>query len=420
MHNRPHGSQTRKVQKSILAAMVLAWATQTLVSQWAGGAEALPAAKASATAGTVTVVMRDAAKLAGDAVRLGDVCRLSCEGDAPVAADGRAVGDVVLAYRDPDAKAVTVGIEQVIRLLGDNGVGPARVRFQGPIRCEVSFADADRPAAAAHAAPAVSQEVALLAWAGGVAPAAAAPPQVEPQPEPQPEVAPDAFAPPAADDGGVRWGGENDWSHDGPLPLAELLRRDLADRLKLPPESVQLRFRDPSAACLNATGISAAQVRPTRAADLGPVAWAVNLDGRTLDISADATAEVTRLAVAQPVGRGQLIRASDVTSQPASIRRTGDRGLTLAEVVGQEAARTLDVGDILNSNSLAPRMLVRRGQYVSVTLLQNNLDVRTLARALDDGGYGQTVKVKNDTTGEILHVVVTGPQAGTLDDVTGR
>ena len=416
MHNRPQRSQVRKVKQSILAALVLAWATQTLVSQWAGGAEALPAAKASAAGGSVTVVMRDDAKVAGDAVRLGDVCRLSCEGDAPEAADGRAVGDLVLAYRDPDAKAVTVGVEQVIRLLGDNGVGPARVRFQGPIRCEVTFADDAKPSAA-KAAPAVSQETALLAWAGGAEPTAAAAP---PQAEPRPEVAADAFAPPAVDDGGVRWGGENDWTRDGPLPLAELLRRDLADRLKLPPDSVQLRFRDPSAACLNATGVSAAQVRPTRASDLGPVAWAVNLDGRTLDVSADATAQVTRLAVAQPVGRGQLIRAADVVSEPAAIRRTGDRGLTLAEVVGQEAARTLDVGDVLTPASLAPRMLVRRGQYVSVTLLQNNLDVRTLARALDDGGYGQTVKVKNDLTGEILHVVVTGPQAGTLDDVTGR
>ena len=282
----------------------------------------------------------------------------------------------------------------------------------------MSFTGGAKPAAAAaKAAPAVSQEVALLAWAGGAAPAAAAAP---PQPEPQVEPQVDAFAAPPADDGGVRWGGENDWSHDGPLPLAELLRRDLADRLKLPADSVQLRFRDPSAACLNATGVGAAQVRPTRAADLGPVAWAVTLDGRTLDISADATAQVTRLAVAQPVGRGQLIRAADVAAQPALIRRAGDRGLTLAEVVGQEAARTLDVGDVLTPASLAPRMLVRRGQYVSVTLLQNNLDLRTLARALDDGGYGQTVKVKNDLTGEILHVVVTGPQAGTLDDVTGR
>ena len=428
MQPGPTRSQIRKVRKTLVAALVLAWATQTLVSQWAGGAEPPPAkssAKKPAEGGIVTVVMRDDAKVTGGAVRLGDVCRLLSEGDAPKAGDGRAVGDLVLAYRDPDAAAVTVGIEQVIRLLGDNGVGAARVRFQGPIRCQVAFAG-DAPAKA-NASAAVSQEVGLLEWAGEPVPEQLAP-AAEQNAAPAEQNAPpaDAFtdAAPASprDEGGVKWG-ENDWSPagtNGPLPLAELLRRDLADRLNLPADGVQLRFRDPSAAYLDATGVAASQVRPTRAADLGPVAWVVTLDGRSVDVAADATAEVTRLSVAQPVGRGQIIRAADVVSQPATIRRTGDRGLTLAEVVGQEAARTLDVGDVLTGNSLAPRMLVRRGQYVSVTLVQNGLELRTLDRALDDGGYGQTVKVKNDTTGEILHVVVTGPQTGTLVDVTGR
>ena len=407
----------RKARNAVAAALVLAWATQTLVSQWAGGAEVL-AARATATAGTVTVVMRDDAKVSGDAVRLGDVCRLLTDTDAaaPKAGDGRAVTDLVLAYRDPDATSVTVGIEQVIRLLGDNGVGPARVRFQGPIRCEVIFAGPATRPAAGNPSAAVSQEVALLEWAGESVPQTPAAPAPEPT---------DAFTndpPPAAtphDDGGVKWG-ENDWGNSGPLPLAEVLRRDLADRLKLPADSVQLRFRDPSMSCLDRTGIAASQVRPTRAADLGPVSWVVTLDGENLTLAADATADVTRLAVAQPVGRGQIIRAADVVAQPATIRRTSERGLTLAEAVGQEAARTLDVGDVLGGESLAPRMLVRRGQYVSVTLVQNGLELRTLARALDDGGYGQTVKVKNDTTGEILHAIVTGPQTGTLDDVTRR
>ena len=419
MHHGPTRSQIRKARKTLVAAMVLAWATQTLVSQLAGGAEPAAPATRAASPASVTVVMREEARVAGRAVRLGDVCRLSC--DDPD--QQRAMHGLVLSYRDPDAAATTVGVEQVIRLLGDNGVGPARVRFQGPIRCEVSFEPAEPAEPAGNASVASRQDVALLEWAGEPLP---------PQPA-APDPSADAFADaPAADapaaprseggEGGVQWG-DNDWSRDGDraaLPLAELLRRDLAERLKLPVDEVQLRFRDPTAGYLMQGGVTASQVRPTRAADLGPVAWSVSLAGRDVSVSADATAQVTRLAVARPIGRGQIIRAADLVEQPATIRRTSDRGLTPAEAVGQEAARTLDVGDVLTPESLAPRNLVRRGQYVSVTLTQNGLELRTLARALDDGGYGQTVKVKNDTTNEILHVVVTGPQTGNLVDVTGR
>ena len=420
MHNR---LTDRNLRNAVLAALVLAWATQALVSQLARGAEPPPVATGkTAETAVVTVAMKDAARVGGGAVTLGDVCRLSADAALPPAPDGRPLTDLVVAYRDPatsDAPAATVGVEQVIRLLADNGVGPARVRFQGPIRCDVTFADP----AAANASPAQSQDDALLSWAGeAVAPKPAPAPQKPAEPAPAAPVPPaDAFAVSAspASDGGVQWP-TNDWSQNGPTPLSELLRRDLADRLKLPEENVELRFRDPNAAYLNRGDIDLQQVRPTRASDLGPVAWTVTLPAGSFSISADAAATVTRLTVAQPVGRGQVIRSGDVVAQPAVIRRLSERGLTLAEAVGQEAARTLAVGDVLEGDSLAPRLLVRRGQYVSVTLHQNGLDLRTLARALDDGGYGQTVKVKNDTTGEILHAVITGPQTATLVDVTGR
>ena len=399
MPQGPTRSSVKKAQKTVIAAMVLAWATQTLVSQWASGAE--PTAQTSADSeGVVTITMRESASVGGTSVRLADVCRL--------AGDDGSLGRLTLAYRETSAKTLSVGVEQVIRVLGEAGVGPARVRFQGPILCEVSFTDA---------APAIvtmtSQEAALLEWAGEPAPAK----PVEPVKQPAPRVVAETTV--AVEEDTVSWGEMQRFDAADAEPLADVLRRDLATRLGLDESAIDLRFRDPSADILMLK-VAPGEVRPTRASDLGPVSWAVEVAGRSVTVSADAAARVSRLTVSRPIGRGQVIRADDVILESATIRRLADKGLGLAEVVGQEAARTLGVGDVLKGDSLAPRLLVRRGQYVSLALVSNGVELRTLARALDDGGYGQSVKLRNDTTGEILHAVVTGPQSGTLADVTRR
>jgi flagella basal body P-ring formation protein FlgA len=58
--------------------------------------------------------------------------------------------------------------------------------------------------------------------------------------------------------------------------------------------------------------------------------------------------------------------------------------------------------------------LARPGQFVTVLLNRGAVTVKTVARAMEEGRYGQTIKVKSDATRDVFEVVLTGPQEATL------
>jgi hypothetical protein len=45
------------------------------------------------------------------------------------------------------------------------------------------------------------------------------------------------------------------------------------------------------------------------------------------------------------------------------------------------------------------------------------VSVKTVAKAMEGGSYGQTIRVKNEATNETYEVVLTGPQEGTMGPV---
>ena len=40
--------------------------------------------------------------------------------------------------------------------------------------------------------------------------------------------------------------------------------------------------------------------------------------------------------------------------------------------------------------------------------------MKTVARAMEEGSYGQTIRVKNEGTKDVFAVVMTGPQEATM------
>ena len=51
---------------------------------------------------------------------------------------------------------------------------------------------------------------------------------------------------------------------------------------------------------------------------------------------------------------------------------------------------------------------------MTVILSQGAIEVKTVGRAMETGTYGQTIRVRNEATRDILEVVVTGPQTAQL------
>jgi flagella basal body P-ring formation protein FlgA len=69
---------------------------------------------------------------------------------------------------------------------------------------------------------------------------------------------------------------------------------------------------------------------------------------------------------------------------------------------------------VLTARLVEPLPLARLGQFVSVTLNQGGIRIRTTARAMESGSFGQTIRLKNEDTQDIFQATLTGPQEASI------
>jgi flagella basal body P-ring formation protein FlgA len=294
-------------------------------------------------------------------------------------------------------------------------VNLALIRFAGPVVCTVNRADVE-----------YNESVALDQWIQarqGGAPAG---------PETQPSAA-GADAPQAALASGsatmpatpppvtVALRADQQPSQDSPLrSLRDLLSADLAVRLGLPEDELQINFNPADQKALN---LSEPQFKfnidGRNIHNLGPVNWEVlvvtDSGSKKVMINASARAWQNQVVLTRPLSFKQVVQAADVRERRMLADRISDEPLLTAEqVVGQQAANDLKPGTVLTARMVDPVPLVRGGQFVTITLIQGNVRVKTVARAMDGGAYGQSIKVKNEATKDVYDVVITGPQEGTV------
>ena len=82
----------------------------------------------------------------------------------------------------------------------------------------------------------------------------------------------------------------------------------------------------------------------------------------------------------------------------------------LASVVGQQARRFVDRGEMLTARDVKPVPLVKRGQLVTVYHRQGGVLIRTVGKALAGGSYGDLIPVKNEGSRRWFDATITGPQ----------
>ena len=412
-NGRPLG--IRKTVRLMVALTILAWATQTLLSQWGYGAP--PAEKfvprdetnngGGAVTRTVTLEVRPDATVVGADVKLKQICRWSGR-DAAFFAP---VADLVVARVTPGEPFRAIGIQELRATLHDAGVNAAVVNFAGALSCTISRSDVQ-----------LDEHDALQQWANArvraKAPAAAASatseedaatvadkPQMASAVEPaETPVAPArAVAPEMAEESPYR-------------SLRQVLVADLAQRLGLAVEQLQVDFSPKDERPLNLSEPHFKfHVTPQRAKSLGPVTWEVLLlaDGgnQKLTVQAVARAWQDQVVLKNPISTKQVIRDVDVTERRALVDRLSDEPLLArAQVVGNQAARDMKPGTVFTARVVEPVPLARPGQFVTITITSGSVRIKTVARAMDTGTFGQTIRVKNEATKDIYEVTLTGPQ----------
>jgi flagella basal body P-ring formation protein FlgA len=132
----------------------------------------------------------------------------------------------------------------------------------------------------------------------------------------------------------------------------------------------------------------------------------------------------TPVAVAiRPLERGAVVTAADVEIQqrdtaPVAAGRT--LPITSVEkLVGMEATRTIRPGDVMMSDSVQPPVLVKRGDSVTVYARGGGIQVRTIARARENGSLGQPVQLESLDTHKSYDAVVTGTREAVVFAASG-
>jgi flagella basal body P-ring formation protein FlgA len=429
-NHKPLGK--KKTVQLLVILTLLAWATQTLVHQWGFGDETdTPALSADIPADapapdpvapekfvngssdgivpTATLEMCPEATIVGTEVKLKQICRWNST-DAPVLAP---IADLTVLRLNGSMPFHAITIDEIRQTLHDAGVNLATINFVGAASCTVTRSDLQ-----------TDQQEALRSWIdshsqGGAGSDSSASAESSPQGDassagaapaaavvlPSTPVAPPDDTPPA------------------PKPfhtLRDLLTADACQRLSISPDAIQMTFSPQDEKVLDLSDVCFKfDIEATRLRNLGRVAWDVTIfsgsESKKVQIEARAQAWEDQVVVATPLAQKEVLRESDFITRHVLVDELPDEApLTLAQCAGQEAAEDLKPGEIMAGRMVDPVPLIRTGQLVTITLVDGSVQIRGVARAMETGVLGETIKVRSQTSRDVFDVVVTGEQEARL------
>ena len=357
----------------------------------AGAEHFVPASTVISCEGTLE--MQKLAQVTGSQIRVRQVVRWS-EADS---ASFAAIADIVIDRFDGKVNR-KLSLDELRNTLSGAGVNLAMVRFAGATSCLVSRADNGTEEAAVDDHGVVQQ------WL---------------QQKTKPEVAPTSQ--PATVSGSDVADAEC-----GPFrTLRDRMLIDLSQRLNLPIDELEMTFDAKDRNLLNLSEpLFRFQLDPRRVRDLGKVSWDVTImtgqTQKTVTMNADAREWERELVLSKAANFKQVLRDDDLTERRVLVDHVSDdQVLTRTQIVGQQASRDLKPGTVLTARLIDPVPLARLGQYVTITLNEGGVQVKTVAKAMESGSYGQTIKVKSEQTQDVFDVTLTGPQVASMGPTAG-
>ena len=194
-------------------------------------------------------------------------------------------------------------------------------------------------------------------------------------------------------------------------------------RLSLPVDQLQMTFDPEDQSLLN---LAAPQfkfnIEARHVFGLGDVSWVVTVvtdSGKQKAIvSATARAWENQLTLVRPLATREVIQATDLV-QPRAGGSAAERVRCLTSGRSRSGRRpwpaSFGPANCSHGRTWSRAVpLAKVGQLITVALQQGTIHIKTIARAMEGGSYGQSIKAKNEATGDVYEVTLTGPQEGTI------
>lgn len=113
-----------------------------------------------------------------------------------------------------------------------------------------------------------------------------------------------------------------------------------------------------------------------------------------LPVEAEISGTARAVAVVRNVERGTLIAAEDVQLQTVTLQRGVRIAIDPEQIIGREAARTLNAGQVVSNDMVRTIRLVKRGEDIQVWSVGAGVQIGEPGKALSDGSQGETITVE--------------------------
>ncbi len=118
----------------------------------------------------------------------------------------------------------------------------------------------------------------------------------------------------------------------------------------------------------------------------------------------------TMPVAARPLKRGDIVTAGDVRLEKINGTSIGRDGVeNLGDLVGKSLTKDVGQGEMFKTSAVVIPAVVTSGSRVTILFRLNRLEATATGTALENGGYNQEIKVRNDGSKKVIVAKVVEP-----------
>jgi len=130
----------------------------------------------------------------------------------------------------------------------------------------------------------------------------------------------------------------------------------------------------------------------------------------TIYSSAIVTIYKEVLVLTQPIHRGEILSQDNLHFEKRDISTVRSGFLTdPLVVVNKQATRNLGLGSVINKSNFTEPKLIKKGEKVYIKASSRHLNISMKGIAMMDGIKGQSIRVKNEKSHQIIQATVIQP-----------
>ncbi len=161
-------------------------------------------------------------------------------------------------------------------------------------------------------------------------------------------------------------------------------------------------------------GVATCEIVPADPAIIGSRRFSLifRVDGRVqanLALRTELEALAPVAVAAGDLPRGAVLTLKDVRLLEKDISTLREPYLEVDTLVGKGLRRAVKAGEVLQKGVLATLPVVRRGELVLMTVRSGALVLTASGAALDNGGLGETIRVRNSSSQKEVVGRIVGP-----------